>query len=141
MASLWSAEAHPISKALRGGAVVSLRTAVVKSVKARFRTRPDHLWAKFPEYAVFRQKDSGKWYALFMTVQRAKLGLAGEGSVDVVNVKSRPEVVGSLRMKDGILAAYHMNKEHWLTVLLDKTVPEKLVMELISESFELTSGA
>ncbi|MDM0065239.1 MmcQ/YjbR family DNA-binding protein [Variovorax sp. J31P207] len=120
---------------------MSVKTAVVKSVTARYRTRPDHLWARFPEYAVFRQKDSGKWYALFMTVQRKKLGLAGEGNVDVVNVKSRPEMVGSLRMKDGILPAYHMNKEHWLSVLLDATVPEELVLELISDSFELTSGA
>lgn len=117
-----------------------MKAAVVKSVKARYRARPDHPWAKFPEYAVFRHKDSGKWYALFMTVQRTKLGLAGEGSVDIVNVKSRPEMVGSLRMKDGILSAYHMSKEHWLSVLLDKTVPKKLVLELISDSFELTSS-
>ncbi|MDR6858656.1 MmcQ/YjbR family DNA-binding protein [Variovorax guangxiensis] len=34
-----------------------------------------------------------------------------------------------------------MNKEHWLSVLLDTTVPEKLVSELISDSFDLTSGA
>ena len=119
---------------------MSLKTAVMKSVKARYRTQPDHPWAKFPKYAVFRQKDSGKWYALFMTVQRTKLGLAGEGGVDVVNVKSRPEIVGSLRMKAWILPAYHMNKEHWVSALLDTTVPGKLVLELISDSFELTWG-
>lgn len=120
---------------------MSLKTAVMESIKERYRTRPDHPWAKLPEYAVFRHQDNGKWYALFMNVQRKKLGLSGDGSVDVVNVKSRPEIVGSLRMKDGILPAYHMNKEHWLSVLLDTTVPEKLVSELISDSFELTSGA
>jgi len=119
---------------------LSLKTAVIRSIKERYRTRPDHLWAKFPEYAVFRHQDNGKWYALFMNVQRKKLGLSGDGRVDVVNVKSRPEIVGSLRMKEGILPAYHMNKEHWLSVLLDTTVPEKLVSELISDSFELTSG-
>lgn len=120
---------------------MSLKTAIVKSVKDRYRSHPDHLWAKLPEYAVFRQKDSGRWFALFMTVQRKRLGLSGDGSVDVVNVKSRPEMVGSLRMKEGILPAYHMNKEHWVSVLLDSTVPKKLVLELISDSFELTSGA
>ncbi|CAN7767218.1 MmcQ/YjbR family DNA-binding protein [Variovorax sp. LjRoot178] len=116
-----------------------MKTAVMRSIKARYRTRPDHPWPKFPEYAVFRHQGNGKWYALFMNIQRKKLGLSGDGSVDIVNVKSRPELVGSLRMKDGILPAYHMNKEHWLSVLLDETVPEKLVAELISDSFELTS--
>ena len=50
-------------------------------------------------------------------------------------------MVGSLRMKDGILPAYHMNKEHWLSLLLDTTVPKEMVLELISDSFELTSRA
>jgi predicted DNA-binding protein (MmcQ/YjbR family) len=42
-------------------------------------------------------------------------------------------------MKAGFLPAYHMNKEHWLTVLLDNTVPEKEIYELIDDSYELTT--
>ena len=41
----------------------------------------------------------------------------------------------------GIMPAYHMNKMHWVTVLLNGTVPEKRVLELIDMSFLATASA
>lgn len=40
--------------------------------------------------------------------------------------------------KNGILPAYHMNKEHWITILLDGTVSKEKICELIDISYELT---
>ena len=37
-----------------------------------------------------------------------------------------------------IIPAYHMNKEHWNTIIIDKNVDETLVKELIDQSYELT---
>ena len=39
---------------------------------------------------------------------------------------------------DYIIPAYHMNKEHWNTIIIDKNVDETLVKELIEQSYELT---
>ena len=33
--------------------------------------------------------------------------------------------------------AYHMNKKHWLTIILDKEVDEPLVQKLLEESYAL----
>ena len=38
---------------------------------------------------------------------------------------------------DGVMPAYHMNKKHWNTVILDGSVPEDAVKQMIEDSFEL----
>lgn len=118
--------------------ITSPRASITKYVGDKYRVEPDYLWAKFPDYAVLRHRGSGKWFALLMKVPKDKLKLEGSGEVDVVNVKCKPEIVGSLRMMQGYLPAYHMNKEHWLTILLDGTVAEKEICEMIDNSYELT---
>lgn len=44
-----------------------------------------------------------------------------------------------LTREPGIFPAYHMNKEHWITVLLDGTVEEEKIFELIDTSFQATA--
>ena len=38
----------------------------------------------------------------------------------------------------GIFPAYHMNKTHWVTVLLDGTLPEPELFWLLEESYSLS---
>jgi len=99
---------------------------------------PEHLWADTPEYAVLRRPDNRKWFAIFMEVDGAHLGLPGRGTVPVVNVKCDPRMLGSLLQSEGYLPAYHMNKERWVTVLLDGSVPEAEVLRMLELSYGLT---
>ena len=46
--------------------------------------------------------------------------------------------IGSLILDKGIHPAYHMNKNHWITVCLDGSVEEEKIMWLVDVSFELT---
>lgn len=70
-----------------------------------------------------------KWFALIMSVNN-KLYL---------NVKTDPIYSDILRNTyDYIIPAYHMNKEHWNTIIVDKNVDEVLVRELIEQSYQLT---
>ena len=90
------------------------------------------------ESGVFRHA-SGKWFALAMNISESKLGLMGDGRIDVVNLKCAPEVIESLAGAErGIYRAYHMNKIHWLTVSLPEC-DEKTVRWLLGISYELTS--
>ena len=57
---------------------------------------------------------------------------------DILNVKCSPLETGSLRQKPGIFPAYHMNKTHWITILLDGTLPEPELFWLLDESYTLT---
>ena len=73
--------------------------------------------------------ESKKWFALLMEV-RGELYL---------NVKTDPNYSELLRNSyDYIIPAYHMNKEHWNTVIINDKVDVSLVEELIEQSYELT---
>ena len=47
-------------------------------------------------------------------------------------------MIGGLRKDEGILPAYQMNKEHWISVLLDGTVEKEKICDLIDISYDLT---
>ena len=54
-----------------------------------------------------------------------------------VNIKLPPEKVLDLIDRVHFYPAYHMNKKHWITIVLDKEVDEPLVQQLLEESYGL----
>ena len=55
-----------------------------------------------------------------------------------INLKCDPECAVFLReAHDAIIPGYHMNKRHWNTLVLDGSLPSKLVGELIDHSYQL----
>lgn len=58
-----------------------------------------------------------------------------------VNVKCNPEWRDFWRDAfPSVVPAYHLNKEHWNSIILDGTVPEDDIKRMIEESYELTKG-
>lgn len=112
------------------------RQKVLEWVKSQYGTEPDYPWKD--NNAVLRHGENNKWYAVILEVSGDRLGLSGGGTVDVINVKCEPMLIGSLRTQPGFLPAYHMNKEKWISILLDGTAPEEEIKSLISMSYELT---
>ena len=111
-------------------------------IRKKYKVLPEYPWQNGHSSTVFRHSDNRKWFALVMEVQRDRLGLAGSDPVDIVNLKIddmffRDKII----REDGILPAYHMNKMHWVTVLLDGTVPEQKVFDLLDMSFMVTASA
>ena len=104
-----------------------------------YGTEPEYPWADEPTFAVLRHALGGKWYGLVMRLPRKTLGLEGEGSVDALNLKLDPALVYILREQPGCRPAWHMNKTHWLTVLLDGSADAALVTDLLGQSYALTA--
>lgn len=76
-----------------------------------------------------KHKKNNKWFALIMNVR-------GE---EYLNIKTNPEYSDLLRKTyDYIIPAYHMNKEHWNTIILSDKCDEELIKELLELSYELT---
>ena len=42
---------------------------IYKKLQEEFHTEPEFLWKKYPRYAVFRNRDTHKWYAIFMNIK------------------------------------------------------------------------
>ncbi|AZS49455.1 MmcQ/YjbR family DNA-binding protein [Entomomonas moraniae] len=113
------------------------RDDIFNYVEKKYDVKPYYAWEKYPSYAVLRH-DNDKWFGLIMNVQKEKLGIDGNDSVDVLDLKAPPDIIGSLRLSKDFLPAYHMNKEHWVSILLDGSVPTAQICELIDSSFDLT---
>ena len=102
-----------------------------------FGTPPDYPFDEDFETAVLRHADTRKWYAIVMKVSRRKFGMNSDEVIDVVNLKLPMEMFGSFGAADGVYPAYHMNKLHWISVLLPDA-PADLTQFLTSVSFEAT---
>ncbi|MDR0829006.1 MAG: MmcQ/YjbR family DNA-binding protein [Prevotellaceae bacterium] len=75
-------------------------------------------------------KIGGKMFAFF--------GLEYAENEQFVNLKGEQEKSITLREEyEGIQPAYHMNKSHWNSVFLQRDVPDRLIKELISDSYSL----
>lgn len=114
------------------------RQGLLACAAARYHHQPEYPWRDSPGHAVLRHPENRKWYAVVMDVPRQKLGLPGGGCVDIVNLKCDPILSGSLRSQPGILPAWHMNKEQWISVLLDGTVDPEQLGFLLELSHSLT---
>ena len=102
-----------------------------------YSTAPDYPFDDWMESAVLRHEDNRKWYAIVMKVSRRKFGFDSDEPVDVVNLKLPTEMFGSFDASDGVYPAYHMNKLHWISVLLSDA-PNDVVQFLVNVSFEST---
>ena len=102
----------------------------------KYKREPEFLWEKYDDFGVFRKKESGKWFAIMMTLDRSKID-NGDGEIVIINVKVEPELRDSLLKKKGYYEAYHMNKKSWITIILDDTVSDNDIEELIDNSYSI----
>ncbi len=79
---------------------------------------------------------------LVFRVQGKIFALAPISVFDTVNLKCDPERAIDLRERhSGIIPGYHMNKQHWNTVDVTGSVPQKLIRELVDHSYDLVRAS
>ncbi|MBR2577197.1 MAG: MmcQ/YjbR family DNA-binding protein [Firmicutes bacterium] len=141
--------------------ILAQSNRIARRVLAEFGEKPVFPFKKIEGAGVFENPDNGKWYGLIMEVDRNKLKKPGtlsggkaRGSsqntgstedmpkhmTEAMNVKVRPETVPELTKREGIYECYHMNKKHWVTVVLEDEVPDEDIMSLLRESRSFTLG-
>ena len=103
-----------------------------------YGTKADYPFDEDSLTAVLRHGDNRKWYAIVMRVSRRKFGLDSDEVIDVVNLKLPIEMHGSFGASEGVYPAYHMNKLHWISVIL-ADAPEQTVQLLTHASFRATA--
>jgi predicted DNA-binding protein (MmcQ/YjbR family) len=79
-----------------------------------------------PKTSVF--KVAGKMFAL------SQLG----ADTLRVSLKCEPELAEALRSAHAaVLPGYHLNKRHWNTVIIDGSLPDDTIGEMIEDSYDL----
>ncbi len=118
----------------------SQREEIVKLVKEKYGIMPEFLWEKFPTYAVLRNKNNKKWFAIIMNVPKNKLEPNSEGEVEVLNIKCNQYGIWQLLDEEkGFYPAYHMNKKHWISILLDDSIELDRIKQLLEMSYDLVN--
>ena len=115
-----------------------LKDDYIAWIKNQFGAEPDYPWPDTPDYCVFRCQNE-KWFALIMKIKYRQLGLSGDEEVWVVNMKASQHKIPNLIDKKSIFPAWHMNKKHWITVLLTAVTDFNKLCELTQKSWELVT--
>ena len=63
---------------------------------------------------------------------------ADAASFERISLKCDPEIAIELRKKyPAVIPGYHFNKKHWNTVILDGSIPDNFIREMIDHSYEM----
>lgn len=46
---------------------------IAKKIKEKYNVDPEFLWDKFPDYGVFRNRRSSKWFSIIMDIDKSKI--------------------------------------------------------------------
>ena len=93
---------------------------------------------KHPDILAF-VNEKNKWYALFLDVEYNKLNKNTDiaTKVKILNVKHPTDNILDIIDNQNIFPAYHMNKKHWISIVLDKNIKLETIKELIDISYSL----
>jgi predicted DNA-binding protein (MmcQ/YjbR family) len=58
-----------------------------------------------------------------------------------VSLKCEPELAQALRSEHAaVVPGYHLNKRHWNTVIIDGSLPDDAIRDMIEDSYDLVVG-
>ena len=115
------------------------RQELINYIFDEYSVEPDFPFRMDDVTCVFRHIDNRKWFGIVMAVPYRTIGINRDGYVDILNVKCDPIMMGSLRGKPGFCPAYHMNKDKWITILLDGSADKADITALLAMSYTMTA--
>lgn len=112
---------------------------ITNLIEKEYDILPNFPWngKKYSSYGTFKH-DNGKWFGIIMDVKKSVLNhMDNEGVIDVINVK-RDLNDNSLIDNKSIFEGYHMNHKLWISIVLDDSLSDDFVLNLIKISYNLT---
>lgn len=116
-----------------------LKDDFIAWIKSKFGAEPDYPWPDDAPYSFVFRCPNEKWFALVMRIKYRQLGLTGDENVWVVNMKAEQDNIPNLVDHKSIFPAWHMNKKHWITILLTAVTDFNKLCELTEKSYELVT--
>ncbi|KXT77362.1 hypothetical protein STRDD10_00026 [Streptococcus sp. DD10] len=110
---------------------------IILHIKKTYNVSLEYLWSHSPTSAVLRHENSKKWFGVLAVLDWSKLDSKRAGKVEVLTVKH--DKVGNMLAKKEIFPAYHMNKQYWISLPLDDSLSDDIILSCINISWILTS--
>lgn len=118
----------------------NIKQGLVQYMMDTYGTIPESPWKKYPKFLTFKTTKKQKWYAIMMNIPATSLGSKGAEEVEVLNVKINPPSVAQYIEQKTFFPAYHMNKKHWITIMLHKDISLNMAKTMIDESYKLVES-
>ena len=109
----------------------------VSYIRNTYGVTEDYPWDDSDAF-VFWHRVSKKWFCLFMDISTCYLGIDENKVITVINMKVPKSMREDLLREEGIYPAYHMNKQHWISLDLRKA-NAKMLEVLMEISFKATA--
>ena len=110
---------------------------LTKLIKEKYDESPDFPFthSKYKHLGVFRYQKNKKWYGLVMNVNKSVFGKEYKDEyVDVINVRIDEKKREIIINNKSIFPSYHMNKQKWVSILLDESLSDSEIMDYINYS-------
>lgn len=111
---------------------------ITQLIIEKYGNYPEFLWEKFDGSGIFRNPESQKWYAAVLEVEGSKVKKGKTGIIEVLDIKLEPDEIQELLMLPDFYPAYHMNKKSWITIILDESLSDSVIMGYIEKSRQLS---
>jgi len=97
-------------------------------------------WMNAPDQTIFRHPRTGKWFAVLLEgFPCSRLTPGNAEKITLLNVKCDPLLIPSLTDEKRIFPAYHMNKEHWISLLSERFSAREEIAFFINMSYHLVN--
>lgn len=109
---------------------------IARTIFEKYQIEPEFLWKKMDGYGVFRNSENQKWFAIIMNIDFSKISTES-GEIEIINLKVSSDQIEQLLKKKGFYNAYHMNKQNWISIVLDDTIEDDEILRWVEESYRL----
>ena len=113
---------------------------ITELIYEKYGEKPDFPFKDDDYTGVFRYPKNRKWYGIIMYIRKCvitgnkKDNRENSPIIEIMNVKVGAEKIPELLKINGIYPSYHMMKTNWITLLLDETLTDEKITELIDIS-------
>ena len=113
---------------------------IVKYIKDKYNNNIEFLWEDDLDDGVWRCSDNLKWYAILMKTSKRKFGYQSDERIEILDLKYQKENIKDIIDNKMIYPGYHMNKNSWITIILDNRMKDEEIFKLIDNSYMLVSN-
>lgn len=111
---------------------------ISEKIFEKFGEKSDNPFSKIDHIAVYRYPQNQKWYALVMNIKESLLtkGIKEEDSpnIEIIDLKIDLSKYDEIHRLKGVYPAYHMNHAQWISIMLNDSLKDEQIMELIEVS-------
>ena len=112
--------------------------AIINYVKAKYDNDLEFLWKRSPKNAIWRNQNNRKWYGTVLVISKDKLKIESNEMVEILDLRYQKNDIKNIIDNYKIFPGYHMNKDNWITIILDGRVELEEIYQLIDNSYQLS---